>query len=174
MAKTVDLCMAIGPKRLNVDAVRLELLNNTRKEGTAAKKELEKTVMNWDEKPKFEALVGLTHNDVTLIVGPSSPTKLVERWNWINEGTDPYTIRAKRAPYLNFRIGYNSGSRPDTLDTRRGYYIGNYWRRKRSVRHPGIKARGWTGIVTKRQMPKFIKSTNKALRDGMAKGGWDE
>ena len=174
MAKTVDLCMAIGPKRLNVDAVRLELLNNARKEGELVKRELEKTVMNWEEKPKFEVLFAVSQSDVILIAGPSSPAKLVERWNWINEGTDPYIIRAKRAPYLTFRIGYNAGSRPGTLQTRRGYYVGNYWRRKRSVRHPGIKARGWTGTITKRRMPKFIKSTNRALAVGMAKGGWDE
>ena len=174
MAKTVDLCMAIGPKRLNVDAVRLELLNNARKEGELVKRELEKTVMNWEEKPKFEVLFAVSQSDVILIAGPSSPAKLAERWNWLNEGTPARTIRAKNKPYLTFRIGYNSGSRPGTLNTRRGYYVGNHWRRARSVRIRGIEARGWTGIITKRQMPKFIKSTNKALRVGMAKGGWDE
>jgi hypothetical protein len=174
MAKTVTLCKPIRPARLKVDAVRLELLNNDRREGKAAAKALEETVMGWKgRKPKFEVLIGLTRNDTTVVVGPTGSKETVEKWNRLDEGTrGPYPIRARRAPYLRFRIGYNAGSRPGTLRTRRSYYIGNHWRRARKVTHPGIKPRGWTDIVTKRRMPKFIKSTNKALRTGMAKGGW--
>jgi hypothetical protein len=173
MPKTVTLCKPIRPERLKVDAVRMELLNNMRKEGTAAKQELEKTVGGWKgEKPKFEVLIGLTRDDTTVVVGPTGSDEAVNKWNWLNEGTKPHPIRAKRAKYLKYRLGYNAGTRPGTLQSRGGYYVGSWWRRSRSVIHPGIEARGWTELVTQRRMPKFIKSTNEALRRGMKKGGW--
>jgi len=171
MAGTVLACKPIRPRKLRVDKVRLEILNALRAEGRVVKKELEKTVRNFrGARPGFETLIGLTTKEATVLTGPTGTVKAVQKWKWLDEGTrGPYPITARRAPLLKFRLGYNPGTRPGTLTTRGSYYIGTHWRSKKTVIHPGIKARGWSALVQQRRKKPFIKRMNTAVRVGMAK-----
>jgi len=161
---------AIRPKKLRVAEVRKELLAAAEEEGKISAKELEKTVRNFrGAKPRFDTLIDVGASEVVVLVGPTGDAKAVQKWTWLDEGTEPHIIRARRAPYLRFRIGYNSGTRPGTLRTRRAYYVGNSWRMARAVRHPGTQALGWSKLVQDRRKPKYIAAMNKALRRGMEK-----
>jgi len=173
MPNDVFLVKGIKPNKLNVDSVRLELLNELRAEGKDDKKLLERTVRNFrGKKPRFEVQIGLSGNDASVLVGPVGDTDAVEKWNRLNEGTGPRTIRARRAPYLVYRLGYNRGTRPNSLETRRSYYIGNTWRKSRSVRQRGIEATNWTGVVTKMRQKPYTRRMIGALNRGLEKGGW--
>ena len=161
---------AIRPRKLRENKVRLEILNALRAEGRVVEKELEKTVRNFrGARPGFESLIGLTTKEATVLTGPTGTVKAVQKWKWLDEGTRPHVIRAKRAPLLRYRLGYNRGTRPGTLTTRGSYYVGASWRSARLVHHPGTKPVGWSPLVQKRRKKPFIKRMNTAVRVGMAK-----
>lgn len=163
-------CKAIKPSKLKVGRVRLELLNELRAEGRDVKKELERTTRNWKGvKPTFEALISLMGGGATLLVGPVGPTKGVQKWTWLEEGTRPHVIRAKRAPFLRYRLGYNPSTRPGTLTSRGSYYVGRHFRRSKVVHHPGTQARGWAPLIQKRRKRKFTKRMLAATKRGMEK-----
>ena len=103
---TVFEFKTIKPKKLNIDAIRLELLNELRKEGTVQKKELKKTVSTWKSKPGFESLISLSGGDASILTGPVGDTEAVQHWVWTDEGTKPHRITARRAPFLRFRYPY--------------------------------------------------------------------
>lgn len=163
---------AIKPKKLKIPAVRQELEAALDGEGRASARELEKTTMGWrGRKPRFDYIYEVSGNDASLLVGPTGDQHAVNKWRWLDEGTRPHIIRARRAPFLRYRLGYIAGSRPGTLRTKRGYHTGGpgLWRMSRAVRHPGTEARGWSALVQRRRKPKFIKAMNDALRRGMRK-----
>jgi hypothetical protein len=169
----VFLVKGIKPGKLKIDAVRLELLNELRAEGKDDEALLARTTRNWRGiKPRFETQIGLTGKDASVLVGPVGSIKAVTKWKNLDEGTGPRTIRAIRAPFLVFRLGYNRGSRPNTLDTRRPYYIGNEWRRARVVHQKGILANNWSDVVTKMRQRPYTKRMIAALNRGLEKGGW--
>ena len=162
----------IKPDYLQVDTVRLELLNALRKEGTASKKLLRQTTENWQgEKPQFKEKISLAGGDTTLLVYPDGSEKAVNKWNWLNEGTKPHVIVPKRAKMLRFQSGYTAGSTPNSLRTRRSRSFGETVYAKR-VNHPGIKARNWTILVLKERYVPYRTSMNEALEKGLKKGGW--
>ena len=168
------LVKGIKPNKLKIDAVRLELLNELRAEGNDDKKLLERTVRNFrGRKPRFEVQIGLSGNDASVLVGPTGDVDAVEKWTRLNYGVRPHTIRAKRAPYLVFRLGYNRGTRPGTLETRRSYYVGNHWRKAKSVRHRGFEGTDWTGVVEKMRKKPYQRRMMVALNRGLEKGGWN-
>jgi hypothetical protein len=160
----------IRPRKLRTDKVRLELLNALRAEGRDVKAELEKTVRNFQgARPGFETLIGLTTKEATVLTGPTGTIDAVQKWKWLDEGTRPHVISAKRAPLLKFRLGYNPGTTPGTLTTRGSYYVGSHWRSAKTVHHPGTKARGWSALVQEQHKKPFIKRMNEAVRTGMQK-----
>lgn len=162
---------AIKPKPLKVDAIRLELLNALRKEGTAQRKELKKTVRTWRDKPRFESLVGLERKaggSAMVVTGPVGSDKAVAHWVWTDQGTRPHTIVARRAPTLKFRAGFVAKTRPRRFSSRRGRSFGP-WRSPRMVRHPGTKPREWTKLLAKKRKKPFDKRMQDAMKRGAFK-----
>lgn len=159
----------IKPKKLKVAAIRLEILNALRKEGRLEKKLLEGTVRHWKrDKPSFEFLIGLTGQDASLLVGPAGGGNGAQKWRWIDEGTPGHWIRARRAPYLRFKVGGRSGSRPNTLAVSAAT-PGTQWVSKREVWNPGITSRNWSIVVLKMRQNPFFRSLNEALARGLKK-----
>ena len=158
---------AIKPKRLKVDAIRLEILNALRKEGTEHKKILRKTVETWHgEKPKFETLIGLSGSDATAITGPVGSDKAVNKWHWLNGGTKirwalmSRDWRSKTTPH-KYQSGRGSG---------RVLIAGRRAMQARGIRpRPGIKARGWSEDLTKQRKRPFTRAMIKAMQRGAAK-----
>jgi hypothetical protein len=168
---TVFVFKAIKPKKMKVDAIRLEILGELRKEGTVQRKELRKTTSGWrGEKPKFESLVGLGRppGGASVLTGPTGSTKAVNKWVWTDQGTRPHLIRARRAPRLRFQTGYVPSTTPKKFTSRRSRRFGPTVRPK-VVRHPGTKARGWTELLSKRRKRPFTKRMIKAMQRGATK-----
>jgi len=160
MAQTTFTIKGIKPQKLKVDAIRLEILNELRKEGKDQVKELDKTTKTWKgDKPKFEALIGLTGEDATVVTGPTGSTMGVKKWNWLNEGT-----RVRRA--LMSR-NWKSKTRPGYLGSGGGR--GRVVFISRRLSRPGIQARGWTEMVTKRRKQPFTNRMIKAMNRGAQK-----
>lgn len=163
------LVKGIKPKKLSIDAVRLELLNELRAEGRDSVKELEKTVRYWTkDKPKFETIIGLTGRDASVFVGPTGNTKGAQKWQWLDEGTRAHVILPRRARMLRFTVGGYSGSHPNSLDVRPAVSGTEVVFAKR-VHHPGIAARNWSYLIQRRRKQKFIKRMLAAVKRGMEK-----
>ncbi len=157
-----ELGKGIKPKKLQVDQIRLNILNALREEGKIIAKEFEKTTRTWKGvKPKFEVLIGLTGKDATVIVGPTGSDKAVLKWVWIDEGTRPHKIRAKNAPLLKFRSGFSPKTLPNKIASFPSGSFGSFVSKK-EVNHPGTKPRNFTTIVVRRRRKPFIKSMTKA------------
>jgi len=159
---TVVAMKAIKPKRLKVDAIRLEILNELRKEGTVHKQELRKTVKTWrGEKPKFESLIGLTGQDTTVVTGPTGSEKAVNKWVWLDQGT--------RIRWALMSRDWRSKTTPRKFSSGRGsgrvVIAGRRAMQSRGIRpRPGIKAREWSTLLTKRRKRPFTRRMIKAMK----------
>lgn len=158
------LAKTIKPKKLRVDKIRLNLLNELRKEGRVIAAEFRKTTAAWEgEKPDFEILVSLAGNDAVVIVGPTGSDKAVNKWVWGDKGTKPHKIRAKNKPRLVFKAGYSPKTKVGTLASFPGGSFGPTVS-KFEVQHPGTEARGWSELVMKRGRKRFQQNIVKAAR----------
>ena len=160
---------AIKPRKLAVDKVRLELLNELRAEGRDEVRILQPTTDNWrGEKPTFEAVIGLSSTEATLIVGPVGSEKAVQKWVWLDEGTRPHPIVARRAPRLKFRTGYSASTSPGSFRSR-GATVSGPWRSPVAVQHPGTAPRGWSEMLQKQRKRPYRDRMLAAVRRGMEK-----
>lgn len=163
------------PKELiNIDAVRLELLNALRAEGREIRRELRKTVTTWDHKVNFEMDVSLKR------VTGSGYVKVWtddEIYNYVDGGTSPHTM----GPILPVRKkalriptgGTRPKTRPGKLASYKGGARGPHVIRRSTKRymHPGGKARDFTGTIKKRmeRTGRFQRRLDEAMAKGIAK-----
>ncbi len=159
MPNTVFLFKGIKPQRLKVDAIRMEILNELRKEGASQRKELDKTTSTWKgDKPAFKSLQGLDRKSgASVITGPTGNDRGVSKWNWLNGGTKKrWAIMSgdwkSKTKVGKFKSGGGKG---------RPVVIG----KKRMARpQPGIKARGWTGKLAKQRKKPFTTRMIKSMQ----------
>jgi hypothetical protein len=148
----------IKPKKLKVDAFRLELLNALRAEGRDVKKEYEKTTATWKRKPEFEVLIGLTGRDASVLVGTDD-----EVYGYVDQGTRPHVIRARNAPRLRFQSGYKAKTAPRRIESKAGGPFGPVVYAKQ-VMHPGTQAREFSQTIQGRRRRPFTRRMVKAMQ----------
>jgi hypothetical protein len=161
---TIFLVKGIKPAKLNIDAYRLEILNQLRAEGRVQKKELDKTTRTWKgEKPKFETLVGLERppGSASVLTGPSGSDKAVNKWVWLNGGT--------RIRWALMSKDWQSKTRPRWFGSGRGsgrvLIAGKRAMTRRGIApRPGIEARGWSEDLQKRRKRPFTRGMVKAMQ----------
>ncbi len=165
------LIKEIKPSRLKVDALRLELLNEMRKVGTAVKKDYEKTTRTWKHKPKFEVSVSLKQPGPTLIVETDD-----EIYRYVDKGTKPHLIFAgiytgkssKKA--LSFPVRSAPKTRPGMLRSMPGFKSSAKVARP-YVQHPGSKPRGFEEAIGKIWTPKYKRWMEAAMRKAARASG---
>ena len=157
----------IKPKRLQIDAIRLEILNELRKEGTEHKKLLQQTVSTWKgEKPAFETLIGLDKSNAIVITGPVGSTEAVNKFRWLDEGTKiRWAVMSpdwkSKTSVGAFKAGNGRG---------RVLIAGRRAMTRRGIRpRPGIKARGWTAKITKQRKVPFRRNLIAAMNRAASK-----
>jgi hypothetical protein len=122
-----------------------------------AKRDFEKTVATWSNKPQFdvrrasaaklEAKVSTTHEIFTYVV----------------RGTKPHTITARRAPALRFQTGFTSKTMPRKITSRRGGRSGPMVSAK-TVYHPGTEARDFDIVIAEKLKPVLVKEVRNAIK----------
>lgn len=161
----------IKPARLKDDAMRLALLNGMRKFGTQVKKEYEKTVSTWSDKPEFGYEIGLDATGPTLIAGVTGGGKGAEHWRYVNEGTKEHIILPKKkGGYLAFQSGYHAKTSPGLISSKSGGPYGEVVYSK-GVIHPGTEAREFDKAIDKIMTPRFKREMEAAMRNAAKASG---
>jgi hypothetical protein len=152
---------SIKPQKLRVDAIRLELLNELRKQGTATRRELEKTVRTWQDAPRFETIISLAGGDAAALTGPVGSEMQVQKFVWLDKGT--------RIRWAVMSRDWQSKTRPGRLNSGPGsgrvVIAGRRAMQARNIRpRPGIEARNWTEIVASRRKRPYQRAMVKAMQ----------
>lgn len=166
---TIFLVKGIKPKKLQVDAIRMEVLNELRAEGRTQKAELNKTTKTWQgEKPRFETLVGLERppGSASVMTGPTGSDKAVNKWVWLNGGT--------RIRWALMSKDWQSKTRVRWFGSGRGagrvVIAGRRAMQRRGIApRPGIEARGWSEDLQKRRRRPFTRRMVGAMQRGAGK-----
>lgn len=129
---------------------------------------VKKPTRNWKgDKPDWKAIVTLDSRGIILDILPTDPNgKGAMKFLFLDKGTRAnYPIRPKPPNrFLAFKSEYTAGSRPGTLETTTASSGGKVIF-SRGVIHPGIKARGWTEMITTEFEPKFMAYLQKYAPD---------
>ena len=136
--------------------------------GNKASKRAEKVTPPSRFQVGFPVKAGQDSKGVFVEVGLKGSKKRVKIYNWVDKGTRPYKIRAKRAPMLSFLSRYKP-------ITKRGGFSGGAGKGfpprvfAKEVNHPGIKARDFRGEVAKVGNAEMKKLLPAAVKRGMKK-----
>ena len=161
---------AIKPRPLDLKCVREELrraMDNEIKPTLLA--DHEQTVRGWERKVSFRtwSKVGPRGTPIEVRVYTTD-----EVWNYLDKGTRPHVIRAKRAKNLRFRAGpYTPKTIPGRLVSGRGGYAAGPWVSTPEVMHPGTEARNWTKMIMEKRRQWFDSTMTSAMWRGLQKTG---
>ena len=149
---------------LKADTVRLYALNGLRKAANRVKWTYQGVVSNWTHRPTF-----YTQEKGSISLAGGTPSFLIttddEVFKYVDRGTPAHTIRARNR-YMVFQTGYKSRTTPRSLSSGASSEFGPKVMRA-SVRHPGIKARDFSGVIAK-VMEKEVRSiVQDAISQGM-------
>lgn len=158
---------AIKPKRLKVDAIRREIEIELMEEGRTHRDELDKTTKTWKgEKPKFDSLLDHEGGDLIVVTGPTGSDRAVNKWLWLNNGTKirwalmSRDWRSKTTP-RQFKSGRGAG---------RVVVAGRRYMQAHGIPpRPGIEAREWTVLLSKRRKQPFTRRMIQAMKRGAMK-----
>lgn len=149
----------IAPPKFDSVAARRAFEKQLKAIGKEWKKELEKTTRTWDDKPTFK--IKLERKPKLYAVRAEVSDM---RWIWIDEGTKPRTIRPRRPDgVLAFPSQFRAKTRKRYLGSRRGS-SGPPMVFTKEVRYPGINAREWTPMLSRRLTPRFMDTVNDAFK----------
>lgn len=156
---TIKLKVIVPSHILKLPAVQAELKVALATAGRRLKTSLLRPTSTWNDRPTF---------DVDVQPDRVRVTTRQDKYIWTDLGTSPHIITARRASGLRFRYPYSAKTRPGSLSAGKGGY-GNKWARKRTVRHPGTKARGFSERVAMldQRAGRFQKDVQAAITRGI-------
>lgn len=141
--------------RLNVRALAKSLLDGLAHEMRIIGGDLSETVATWEgEKPVFKYTHVERGDDIVGQQVPTGSEHAVNKWNWLNSGT---SIR-----WALMSQDWSSKTSPGTLRSTSGsgqvLIKGMGAMAKRGIApRPGIEARDWTGIISKRHDIEIVR-----------------
>lgn len=121
------------------------------------------TVYGWANKPDFGWAQTKTASEITLTVYPTGP--YADVWNLLNAGSPPHDIPAKNGGLLLYRPGYRAATRPGSLQSRRAYRSGPFWRAKIIKNHPGFEARKFTELIAQKFAEEYAMDMQEAVTE---------
>ena len=138
-----------------------------------AKKDFEKTVTTWKNKPKMETRVGgvgrLLRGKARLdfSAGPNPHGDNYDIYTFVDLGTKKHDITPKKpGGVLSFQWGgpgsYKAKTKPRRLTSSGGGATGPMVAFK-AVKHPGTKARQFSSIIARKWRKKLPKDAQKAM-----------
>jgi len=149
----------------NIGVLRLYVLNEARKISTEMKRDFDRTVSTWDQKPRFSKDVNFGKDKLSIEVGTDDVN-----YRRVSEGTTgkPRVARGwtgvggakaiKLVPYIPKTV-------PGQIDARAGGEVegGTIVYRAYTLNTGGIKARGFDELIQEIWEPKFAERLQVAL-----------
>jgi hypothetical protein len=129
----------------------------------AFKKELERPTETWDHKVSFVIRFQAKGSSYVGVVYTSDKI-----YRYLNAGTRPHIIRARRAKRLAFFSGgFVAKTSPGSLNAGSGRRADSGFTRPMVVHHPGTVAREWTRVAAEASYPiqMFTSTVRKILLD---------
>jgi len=165
------LTKKIRPDKFNKAEFSIEFALAAKKISKEMKKEFEITTIGWKTDVDFAELVLLGPDSIDILVDTTN-----EIYGYVNSGTRPHVIAAKKGKRLAFRWG---GPGSYSAKTASGKQVHNPAGGKSSgsmifpqaVNHPGTKARDFDKTIKKLMEPKFKREMEKALKKGVERSG---
>ena len=145
---------AIKPKKMRIDAIRIELEKAVTWEGDAIRKGYEKTTRTWRHKPTFEVIPEVTNDRVEVLVGTDDKI-----YKFIDEGT--------KVRYATMSPDWISKTTPRVIGSGAGRGRVLFVRKDRP--RPGIEAREFSKIIEKQRKKPFQRAMQEAMKKGAAK-----
>lgn len=130
--------------------------------------DFKKTTETWNDKPTFDAKVdsGAAVGGVRIQIATDDPV-----YGYVDEGTKPHVIRAKKGA-LAFRGGkYRAKTRPRFIGSTSGGARGKMVY-ARAVHHPGTKKREFTKTIADKWKGDFQKEIKNALARAARRSGY--
>ena len=153
-----------SPKsQYNPESMKRQIRSELNRIAAQAKRDLQKTVATWDNKPIFTVQTSTKGGD--LVVSVETQDRV---YGFITLGTAPHAIQAKNAPALRFRTGYRAKTRPNSLDSSDGGSFGGFIRKVR-VMHPGTQARNFHKLIGQRLQKNLQQSLNAVIRSSFSR-----
>ena len=173
MAQPAIVLKPIPAPHLDIDQIRLEMLNALRKEGKEDRKALDKTTAAWSgRKPTFKTTsISLASGNASVTTEPKGDERGVQKWVWLNEGTRAHMVPSTGVATMSFHPRYSAKTRPGRLSSRRGGPQGSRIVRRGRWMVSGIEARNWDEALAKQRKRPFGKAMAKAIKKGSEKAG---
>lgn len=151
----------VKPTRLKVDTILNELRKAQRAEAAKIRRELEKTVATWDDKPKFQQITDTS--DGNFFIGFDTDSDV---WRYLDQGTQ---IR-----WAVMSADWESKTQPRRRRARQGQgnvvIAGRRAMQQRNIQpRPGIEPRNWTEDITRERTKPYRRRMEKALKVGVRK-----
>lgn len=148
-------------------AIYVEVQRELEDTGEEWKQHNEDVVRPWTHRPKFRAYRTLTSTRKVIEIRPQGAH--AKLWVWVDRGTKPHTITAVNVPNLKFQTGHSARTAPVAkAHVGTGRRFGS-WVSKKTVRHPGTKARQFDVTFFKELAPPFEDRIQAAIQRGINK-----
>lgn len=125
----------------------------------------ELVVANWEHKPGFASRKYVTPQLIALGVYPTGENAKI--WTFVDQGTRPHPITARRAPRLIFQAGEyvpKTMARPARTVSGGGYVKNPKLVAPVTVQHPGTEAREFTVTIAEDIKPDFKRTIENVFR----------
>lgn len=156
---------SIHAKKPKIDLFRFHMLRALNAVAVGMKKDFETTTETFEERPIFEIHLSTTGGLLLAEVSTDD-----ENYTRLDEGTPEHIIVARNAPNLVYEKGYTSKTIPRVLKSRQSSYAGPT-RRRKTVIHPGFKAREFSGTIMRKWEPRVKTKLEEAIRNAVREAG---
>lgn len=151
---------AITPKHLPGSKEYAKVIKQAAmKTARLVQRDLESTTRTWDHKPTFTIAVTQTGADYEVSAGTDDKI-----YGYVDAGTRPHVIRAKRSKYLSFSSGYRAKTRVGIIGSQPGGPFGDPVLAQ-EVQHPGFPGRKFTQRIKQRRQ----KTAEQEIAQAVAK-----
>jgi len=149
---------AIAPKNLPTGHEYAQVIEKSvQKTGNLIQRDLQATTRTWKHKPGFTVSVISSGGEYSVVAGTDDKI-----YGFVDAGTKPHIIKAKRSKYLRFAGGYRAKTRVGIIGSQEGGPFGADTFRK-SVHHPGFPGRKFIITIQKRRQKTIEQETSQAV-----------
>lgn len=156
---------------MTAQAARREMQQTLEQHAKTIKQEFEGFVSDWskDNRPSFTIEKHVSDREIRVVVRPYQNRKASKIFGYVDKGTKPHVIRARKAKVLAFPWGGPGSYSAKTVPVAKahvgsGQVVGGTQRFFKQVNHPGSKARLFSETVQDRTRPQLQRDIENLFR----------